>query len=123
MHKLYTLKDKLCDELSSMADQKIDASNLQMVDTLAHSLKNLLKVIDHEEGNEYSGRNYYDNGMRWHDDGRSFAAGRRMYSNRGFYSRDDDITNMIHEIRSMAAYLPANKQEDVDRLIMRMEQI
>ena len=123
MHKLYTLKDELCKELEDIANEGVNASNLSKIDTLAHSLKNVIKIIKSEEGNEYSGRNYYDGGMRWHDDGRSFADGGRMYTNRGFYSRDDDISSMIHEIRSMEAYLPANKREDVECLIMRMEKI
>lgn len=54
MHEdLYELKDKLCKELSEYGKkEKIDASTLQVIDTLAHSLKNVCKIIDCYESEE-----------------------------------------------------------------------
>lgn len=38
----------------------------------------------------------------------------------GRYSCDDEV---IHEMRSMMNSLPANKREDMERIIMKMEQM
>lgn len=57
MQDLYNLKENLMRELGSYGRKdKLDASSLQIVDTLAHSLKNVCKVIqDFEaEQNGYS---------------------------------------------------------------------
>lgn len=56
MQELYELRDKLCKELKEYAKKdKLDASSLQIVDTLAHSLKNVCKIIEsYEMENGYS---------------------------------------------------------------------
>ena len=45
MHKIYELKDKLCDELEEYGDKKLDAGSLEVIDKLAHSIKNLDKIM------------------------------------------------------------------------------
>ena len=45
MDKLYELRHKLCNELKSYAGKELSASTLTMVDTLAHAIKNIDKVI------------------------------------------------------------------------------
>ena len=81
MHELYELKDKLMKELEGYGSQGVTAGNLEVVDKLAHAIKNLCKIIEAAEDEEYSqrgGGNYvYDGGMN----GRSYRGG-------GRYSRD-----------------------------------
>ena len=57
MHKLYELKDELITELEKYAGkQTLDLQTLQVIDTLAHSAKNICKIIDsNEEKQMYSG--------------------------------------------------------------------
>lgn len=57
MHDLYNLKETLMRELESYGHKdKLDISTLQTIDTLAHSLKNVCKVIQdcEAEQNGYS---------------------------------------------------------------------
>lgn len=62
MHKLYDLKDMLCEELEEYADKgKLDMGGLEIVDKLAHAIKNIDKIIDKEDG--YSERRYSERGM------------------------------------------------------------
>lgn len=50
MQELYELRDKLCKELKEYSKKdKLDSSSLQIVDTLAHSLKNVCKIIESYE--------------------------------------------------------------------------
>lgn len=50
MQDLYDLKENLLRELKTYAKRdKLDMASLQQIDTLAHSLKNLCKVIEDEE--------------------------------------------------------------------------
>lgn len=115
MHELYELRDKLCKELKAYGKKEVSASSLTMVDTLAHAIKNLDKVIECEESEEqmYSGRPSYEGGsMRgsYGDSmdsysresmGRSYARGRGRYARRdsmGRYSGDDEITMELQEL-------------------------
>ena len=135
MHRLYELKDKLLNELMSYAGMEMsDAKNLAAVDTLAHATKNLCKVIESKE-NEYSGRGSYGMGNSYgrsydgyytgtyegsYDNG-SYARGGNMRMNG--YSRHSGMDDIIREFRNMAGTLPINKQDEINRLIMKMEQI
>lgn len=96
MQELYELKDKLCKELKEYAKKdKLDASSLQIVDTLSHSLKNVCKIIESYEieDNGYSNftmpRVSYTNDM-------SYTRGRGSNARRdsmGRYSRDGGYSN------------------------------
>ena len=45
MHKLYELKDELITELEKYAGKTtLDLQTLQVIDTLAHSAKNICKI-------------------------------------------------------------------------------
>lgn len=110
MHEeLYDLKDKLCRELSEYGKkEKIDAPTLQVIDTLAHSLKNVCKIIECYEAEEngysaaqglysnftmprvsYAGGNYYGD--------MSYARGRGSNARRDsmgrYSSRDGGYSN------------------------------
>ena len=47
MHAVYELKEKLCDELEEYGKKdKLDVGALDIVDKLAHTIKNLDKIIE-----------------------------------------------------------------------------
>lgn len=55
MHGIYKLKDMLCKELEEYGERsQLDSNSLNMVDTLAHALKNVDKVIEYKEMDDYS---------------------------------------------------------------------
>ena len=95
MHKLI---DYICDELDDMERKaekggKLSMAEMQYVDTLAHTKKNLLKAEEMSEG-EYSGRTYpYD--------GRSYARRRDSmgrYSRRGYSMASEDMVDELREL-------------------------
>ena len=45
MHELYELKEKLCDELKEYGSKDLSAGTLDVVDKLAHAVKNIDKII------------------------------------------------------------------------------
>lgn len=83
MHKLYDLKDMLCEELEEYGEKgKLDVGSLDVVDKLAHAIKNIDKIL--EAGDE----EYYSRGMSYaRGRGRSYA---RKRDSMGRYSRDND---------------------------------
>lgn len=136
MKQLLELKERLCEELVAFSGRDLNTSNLEMIDKLAHATKNLGKIIEMKEEEEYSSRGSYGMSNRGsyggsyegsYEDG-SFARGRGRnarrdsmgrYSRDG-YSRDEEV---IHEMRSIMNSLPSNKREDMERIIMKMEQM
>lgn len=55
MHKLYDLKEMLCEELKEYGTkEKLDVGGLEVVDKLAHAIKNIDKIIEKYEEEEYS---------------------------------------------------------------------
>ncbi len=86
MHALYDLKAKLVEELEKYGKKDLDRSSLETVDTLAHAAKNICKVIEACEDEDYSERmsrrsyrSSYDDGMsrrdRWGvERGRSYSS-------------------------------------------------
>ncbi len=133
MKELYDLKEMLCDELKEYGKKgDLSAGSLEIVDKLAHALKNVEKVIECDE--QYSGDYMYDNGNMNGNrgsyrrgrsyDNRSYARRRRdsmgRYASDG-YSRHDD---MIGELK----YLMQNAEDDHTRMefqkfIDKMEQM
>jgi hypothetical protein len=81
MSEMYELRDKLCDELKSYGKKEMSAGSLDVVDKLAHAIKNIDKIIENDEEG-YSGR--YP-----HEYGRSYRGRKRdsmgRYSSRGEY--------------------------------------
>lgn len=54
MHDLYRLKENLVKELEELGKQDLSKSSLDTVDKLAHAAKNVAKVIECCEEDEYS---------------------------------------------------------------------
>lgn len=90
----------LCDELEQYGNRdKIDAPSLEVIDKLAHAIKNIDKIIEKYEeqenggsfarGNSYGGNSYRYDDMpyaRGNQGGRSNARGR--YSRDGYSNGD-----------------------------------
>lgn len=107
MHKLI---DYICDEMDELErkagkDGKLSMAEVQYLDTLAHTKKNLLKAEEMSDGG-YSGR-YYD-GRSYADD-RSYARGRNArrdamgrYSSRGYSMATDDMMDELHALMQKA---------------------
>lgn len=56
MHELYELKEKLCKELKKYSEEEVSSNSLEVIDKLAHAVKNLDKIIEKYEEEEYSMR-------------------------------------------------------------------
>ena len=142
MHEIYELKDKLCEELEEYGKKDLSAGSLDIVDKLAHTIKNLDKIIEtyEEEGGDYSGRSY-DDGMggrsyardargRYSRDGYAYASpGRGRGTNarrdsRGRYSNDEysRAADMADRLRDIMHDAPNEQTKmEIQRLISKME--
>ena len=107
MHKLYDLKDMLCEELEEYGSKgKLDMGSLDVVDKLAHAIKNIDKILEYKE--EYSSRGMsYRDGEHMRMDGGSYARGRTgnvRRDNMGRYSRGGD--EFVMDFRELMADAP-----------------
>ena len=59
MHELYELKEKLMKELNEYASEEMSAGSLEVIDKLTHAIKNICKIIESAEDEEYSERGNY----------------------------------------------------------------
>ena len=129
MHEIYELKDMLCKELEKYGSKELTAGSLEVIDKLAHAVKNLGKIIEMDE-EEYSGYYPYMGGS-YEDDshmGGSYARGRRSrtsmrdsrgrYSSRGYSRASEDA---VEQLRSIMEEVPEHMKSDVKRLITKME--
>lgn len=136
MHKIYELKDKLCEELEEYGDKKLDAGSLEVIDKLAHSIKNLDKIIEKYEDEDYSSA--YDDGMTggsYERDGNRYGSryamargdgrGRGRNARRdsmGRYSSDSRM--MVEELRDLMNDAPDERTKmEFKRFIEKMEQM
>jgi hypothetical protein len=124
MHELYELKELLCKELEEIGGKgELTAGSLETVDTLAHALKNIDKIIESKEDEEYSGR-YYDGSYN-----RSYARGRTnaRRDSMGRYSREGysrAAGDMADRMRSMAAEAPdETTRREMERMADKMEKM
>lgn len=128
MKKLMELKEMLCEELESYAGRELSPSRLDDIDKLAHAIKNICKVIEAAQEEEYSGamsgrsyaggsyagRGSYEGGSSGRGsyaqasgsyEGGSYARGRGRGARRdsmGRYSRDEEIVAQLRELYDMA---------------------
>lgn len=124
MDELYELKEMLCKELEEIGGKgELTAGSLSTIDTLAHALKNLDKIIESKEDEEgYSGR-YYDGSYRG-----SYARGRTnaRRDSMGRYSRNYSRAagDMADRMRSMAADAPdENTRREMERMADKMDKM
>ena len=103
--------EMLCDELKDYGKKgELSAGSLSTIDTLAHAVKNLDKIIEGYDG-EYSGRY-----MPWaYDDGtRSYT---RRRDSMGRYSRSD-LSDKLRELMNEAP--DDHTRMEIKRLIDKM---
>lgn len=108
MKELHELKERLCDELKEYGRKgELSAGTLDVVDKLAHTIKNLDKIIEGYEAG-YSG-NY-----PWsYSDGRSYARRDSM----GRYSRH----GLSDKLRDLMEEAPDDRTRmEIKRLIDKM---
>ena len=145
MHGIYKLKDMLCKELEEYGERsQLDSNSLNMVDTLAHALKNVDKVIEYKEMEQYSeamsrdgmsregmsrdgysrgsiedgmGHYYWPNYTRYSE--KSMDNGSYRYSRAGRMSRNgySGSEEMVDQLREMMQNAPD------DRTRMRIEEL
>ena len=108
MHALYDLKDMLCKELEEYGKKgELSAGTLDIVDKLAHTIKNLDKIIEVYEDDDYS------NSYR----GRSYA--RRPMGRSVGYSRNGEI---VDRLRSLMNDAPDDRtRKEIQNLVSKME--
>ena len=130
MHELYELKSMLMQELEEYGKKgEMSAGSLEIVDKLAHAIKNLCKIMEMDDD---SGSYAYDDGSyygRSRRTGGSYARGRGRnarrdsmgrYSSEG-YSRTGDMVEQLQELMQDA---PDEKiKQDIQRLISKVEQM
>lgn len=127
MHEIYELKERLLKELEEYGRKgDLSTGSLDVVDKLAHTVKNLCKIL--EESDEG-----YSNGMRYTDgmyrDGRSYARGRTgnvRRDNMGRYSRNGysyDGEDMVDQLRDLMNDAPDHVKSDIQRLINKVEKM
>lgn len=133
MHGIYELKEMLCKELEEYGTKgELSTGTLEIVDKLAHTIKNLDKII--ESYGEDDGSYAYDDGMMYEggrsmNRGGSYARGRGRnarrdsrgrYSNEG-YSRTGD---MVERLRDLMRDAPDERtRQEIQRLVTKMEQM
>ena len=139
MHNLYKLKDMLCDELEKYGTKTdLSGSALEVVDKLAHAIKNLDKIIEaYEEQDEGS----YDTGMNGGSyrgysrtpyggsynggsyRGYSRARGRGANAPRDSMGRYSGAADMAQQLRGLMADAPNEQiREEMRTLVSRIEQ-
>lgn len=143
MHGIYELKEMLCKELEDYGTKgELTAGSLEIVDKLAHAIKNLDKIIEasekegdySERGGSYARDGQGGGGMGGNrgGQGRSYARQGRgrdarrdsmgRYSSERGYSREDGKEQMIMQLEDLKQDAP-NQQvmERIEDLISELE--
>lgn len=129
MHELYELKEKLCEELEEYGRKgELSTGSLEVVDKLANTIKNLCKIIEAYEDDEYSSRyESYEDGM-----GGSYArggrrGGRRGANQYGSYARGGRgsyamNTGMVEDLRALMQDAPDERtKQEFQKFIRKIE--
>lgn len=122
------LRDTLCRELDEIAEKgELSAGDLEAVDKLTHTLKNLDKIMMGENG--YSGAgdwyamgNYGRDGYRVdYRDGTSYRGRKR--DSMGRYSRTDAKEDISDKLRRMMNDAPDSRtREALEKALLCMEE-
>lgn len=151
MHEIYELKEMLMKELEEYGKkgELKDVGSLDIVDKLAHAIKNICKIIEAEE---MEGESSYARGRSRAMGGQSMARGRRRDS-MGRYSREGEsyrggsyrggesyrggrsygsydgmsyasegMEEMIESIHEVMHELPPDVKKDAEKLVQKLEQ-
>lgn len=94
MEKLYELKENLCEELEKYGKkQNLSAGDLEVVDKLSHTIKNLDKIIEKSEEDGYSEERMGGSSMR------GYSSANQRRDSRGRYSRESRDSRESRESR------------------------
>ena len=123
MHELYKLKDSLVKELEDLGKQGVSKSNIEMVDKLAHAAKNVGKVIECCEDEQYSNRGY--SRRMSYADGRSYADGSYAYPEENYVRPDGSYSRRGRARDAMGRYsgdggVDEHTKEELMKLIEKM---
>lgn len=137
MHELYELKDMLCKKLEEYSRKgEMTSSTLEVIDKLAHAVKNIGKIIEMKEeeeggyssegGNVRSGRSYvYAGGNnRRYGGNYAYARGRGRNANRdsqGRYSSAGSVEDMAMMLGEMMGELPEELKSDAERFMRKLD--
>lgn len=119
MRELEELKDTLCSELKEYNRQdKISLESLHEIDTLAHAIKNIDKIIDKDNYSERRSYGYEGYGNRGLYDGYG-NRGSYRYDNRGSYEGESFARGRGRNARrdSMGRYASADMRMEIERLM------
>lgn len=106
MKELYELKEKLCDELKEYGKKEMSAGSLDVVDKLAHTIKNLDKIIESGDYSNYGGYTNRHHSMR----------GR--YNSNGYSYYND----MVSELNNLMEDAPDDRtKQEFKRFISKIE--
>ena len=122
MHKLEALKEMLCRELEEYSDRdNLDVGGLDVVDKLAHAIKNIDKIIAADDGQQYSRRATRYDGRSYgrdYDDVYSMRSRGRKRDSMGRYSTGD----MVSELRRLMDDAPDEQtRAEIERMLQRYE--
>lgn len=144
MHELYELKSMLMQELEEYGKKgEMSAGSLEIVDKLAHAIKNLCKIMEMDDGGSYA---YADGSYEGGSYGRSRrgGSGNRSYAyarGRGRNARRDSMgryssegysregysmaaEDMVEQLQELMQDAPDEKiKQDIQRLITKVEQM
>lgn len=126
MHEIYELKERLLKELEEYGRKgDLSTGSLDVVDKLAHTVKNLCKILEEDEGYSNGMRSYADG--RMYNDGRSYARSRSARrDSMGRYSRNGysyDSEGMVDQLRDLMDDAPDHVKSDIQRLINKVEKM
>ena len=144
MHELYELKEKLMKELAEYSQDELSTGSLEVIDKLAHAIKNICKICEDMEGSSYEGgsnygRRSYEGSGRSYDgsydmsreggsnrsyEGTSYRRGRGRYARRdsmGRYAAEGPELAM--ELKELMQDAPEESKQDFKRLIQKVEQM
>ena len=153
MHELYELKEKLMKELAEYSQGELSTGSLDVIDKLAHAIKNICKVCEDMEGSSYEGgssygRRSYEGSRRSYDgsydmsreggSNRSYdgsydmsrEGGSSYRRGRGRYARRDSMgryaaegPELAMELKELMQNAPEQSKQDFQRLIQKIEQM
>lgn len=104
MKELHELKERLIDELKDYGRKDLTSSNLDVIDKITHTVKNLCKIIDEEGYSGYYPHVYSDGAYRTRD-------------NMGRYSR----TGLADKLKDLMSDAPDERTRmEIKRLIDKM---
>ena len=152
MHKLYELKEMLCRELEEYGSRELNVGDLEIVDKLAHAIKNIDKIIMAKEEEEYSKRrgnyressnNYRDGGNNYYREGNNYRDGSNYEEENNYYRENSYARGrgrnarrdsrgryasyyedeMIDELKNLMKSAPDQKtKQEFEKFIQKIEQ-